>query len=322
MNRFLVGCLATFALTLTVTPRLATAQTEAAAPANDNFAHATVLTGSGNGVSIDPAGATIQAGEPPVAPGVVGTVWYKWRSTSAHAMFAVILDTWWYPLSVDIYTGTGLASLQPVALDAQWSTRDGFEGEGLYVKPATTYYVRIGWYEDEWFSPPYWFEWTASPVVNANPDAAWNGTTALIVRDDQDRAFTCIRASRLKGKAVQDGWIDVACEYQLADERKMVLSQPAIAWNGSNYLVVWQEFLVNDWFESYTNIEGALLDADGDVIRYLVVAESDCWYPEYACTNVDEPVVAALGSEFLVAWTGVPTDGWENKTYGHALERP
>jgi hypothetical protein len=96
------------------TPLTATLTILAAAPANDNFTSAQVLSGNSGTVTGSNVGATKQAGEPYIAGNVGGaSVWYNWTATSSGT---VNINT--YGSSFDtllgVYTGTSVTSLSLV----------------------------------------------------------------------------------------------------------------------------------------------------------------------------------------------------------------
>ena len=87
----------------------------ASAPANDNFANATVLSGTSISVTGTNVGATKQTGEPTVAANKGGaSVWYSWTATVSGT---VALNTRGsnFDTLLGVYTGTAVNSLTLVA---------------------------------------------------------------------------------------------------------------------------------------------------------------------------------------------------------------
>jgi outer membrane protein assembly factor BamB len=105
------------------------------APFNDDFARRAIVTGSSVRVRSSNAGASSELGEPAHAGTVGGaTLWWSWTAPSSDT---VTFDTTGsgYSANVAVYTGTALASLQPVAAA---TTRTEFPAVG-----GTTYHVAV-----------------------------------------------------------------------------------------------------------------------------------------------------------------------------------
>jgi hypothetical protein len=90
----------------------------AAAPANDDFDHATVLVGDSATADGTIEGATKQPGEPDHA-GVIGgtSVWYRWKAPRS-GLIRVVAQTNFDTL-VGVYTGSAVGSLAEVGSDAK-----------------------------------------------------------------------------------------------------------------------------------------------------------------------------------------------------------
>lgn len=132
-----------------------------------------------------------------------------------------------------------------------------------------------------------------STVANsqAAPAVAWNGSNFLVVWQDSRSGTTSdIYASRVSGAgAILDGSgiaVSTAANQQ---------SSPVVAWNGSNFLVAWEDYRSGGSFDVYASrVSGAgvVLDASG-------VAVSTVAGDQYS------PAVASDGSNFLVAWQDI-----------------
>jgi hypothetical protein len=87
---------------------------DGAAPTNDNFANAQLITGSSGTVTGSTIGATREAGEPAHARDAGGaSIWFKWQAPESvpttFSTFASSFDT-----TLGIYTGSDVGSLTPV----------------------------------------------------------------------------------------------------------------------------------------------------------------------------------------------------------------
>lgn len=115
-----------------------------AAPANDNFASAINMTGSGwttTGTDVD---STAQSGEPFISinGGTDGkTVWWKWTAP-ANGLFRISSAGSSVDTIMGVYTGTALGALTTIGTDAS----SGFGATGALVFKAvsgTTYYFML-----------------------------------------------------------------------------------------------------------------------------------------------------------------------------------
>src|SRR5439155_1328962 len=119
----------------------------AAAPANDNFADAVVLSGDdASRLGDTNVGATLEAGEPTTIGGITAgaSVWYRW---TAPATGQVRLDTVTstYDTLLAVYTGSAVGTLSEVASND--NGKDGLTSSvSLAVTGGTTYRIRVdGW---------------------------------------------------------------------------------------------------------------------------------------------------------------------------------
>ncbi len=129
-------------------------------------------------------------------------------------------------------------------------------------------------------------------VVQRQPDVAYGAGVYLAVWSsgsrDADRPACEIRCGRIDAKTLKP-----------LDEEGLVVCPPgdlrewpAVAFDGSNFLVVWQDFRSHKHYDIYAarvSPEGKVLDAGG----FAVAAQ--------AC-NQARPKVAFAGGNFVVAW--------------------
>lgn len=123
-----------------------------------------------------------------------------------------------------------------------------------------------------------------------HPAVASDGTNSLVVWVD-DRNGGDIRAARVNkaGVALDEPSLVVTSSPEIEDE-------PDVAFNGVDYLVAWTRSPgpSAEIFASRISVAGAVKDPAG--IRIAAAREQG------------EPTVAALGTDFLVAWSGAGVD--------------
>ena len=120
------------------------------APANDNFASATTITGASGSTSGSNVGATMEASEPkPSAQSDSGaSVWYKWTAPSSGT---VTLDTIGssFDTVLAVYTGTALTSLSEVESDDD-SGNSGYTSKLTFqATSGTTYRIAVYGHDSE-----------------------------------------------------------------------------------------------------------------------------------------------------------------------------
>ncbi len=86
-------------------------------PANDNFANATILTGSVASANGSNLATSRQTGEPAHASNRAShSVWFRWTAPSSGLVFLSTIGSS-FDTVLAVYTGSTLASLQPVSSD-------------------------------------------------------------------------------------------------------------------------------------------------------------------------------------------------------------
>ena len=131
---------------------------EVAAPANDDFADATVLSGASGSIEADLLAATFEPGEPaPDGERPSASVWFRWTAPAQGAVrFGVSA-----PANVDLLQGGHLAALTQVAF-GEW-------GISFFAEEGETYHVRISREGKPYDSPQVTLSWFQG-VRPANDD--------------------------------------------------------------------------------------------------------------------------------------------------------
>ena len=116
------------------------------APANDNFANATALTGATVQWIGSNAGATLQTGEPAIAhePGGA-SVWFQWVAPSSGTV-AVNTEGSKFDTLLGVYTGTAVNALTTVAQNDDVSRYDLTSAVTFTAVAGTTYYIDVDGY--------------------------------------------------------------------------------------------------------------------------------------------------------------------------------
>jgi hypothetical protein len=118
--------------------RLAWAQ-----PANDNFASATVITGSSGSVTGSNVNATAEVGEPSHAgSGAVRSAWWSWTPTSTASVTFTTLGSV-FNTRLAIYTGTAVGSLTAVVSGASAGTGLIYSSVTFTAVSGTTYRIAV-----------------------------------------------------------------------------------------------------------------------------------------------------------------------------------
>ena len=119
------------------------------------------------------------------------------------------------------------------------------------------------------------------------PSIAWNGTTFLVAWEDSRGATTDVWAARVDGSG------------NLLDPGGILLSTapdgqyaPSVAWDGTNFLVVWEDFRSGSNYDIY----GTRVSPAGSVLDPLGIPVSP------AAGDQIRPAVSSNGTAFFVAW--------------------
>jgi hypothetical protein len=124
--------------------------------------------------------------------------------------------------------------------------------------------------------------------IQSSPAVAWDGTNHLVVWEDGRDTYSAIYGARLSAAgAVQDpgGIIISASAFSAVN--------PAVAWDGTNHLVVWEEYRVAtqdvDIFGARVSAAGVVQDPGGIAVSTALGTQRD-------------PAVSFDGSNHLVVW--------------------
>src|SRR5689334_23435281 len=119
----------------------------AAAPANDNFAFATVLAAGGGTLATSNVGATLEAGEPLHAGNAGGaSIWFSWTPnfTGTASIDTAGSD---FDTLLDAYTGSTVSSLTPVGSNDDIGGLGGTSRTCFAVTSGTTYHFSVDGYD-------------------------------------------------------------------------------------------------------------------------------------------------------------------------------
>jgi hypothetical protein len=128
---------------------------------------------------------------------------------------------------------------------------------------------------------------SAPPTVKTNPKAAWSGSRTLVVWEDYRNGESDIYGTLVdsSGNVMNTSGIAIS-------KSKRAQLQPTVAWNGSNFLVVWSDARSDIDYDIY----GTLVSPSGVVAKPGGVAIST------AAGDQSYPSARANGSTRLVAW--------------------
>ena len=125
---------------------IALSLTELQAPANDNFANATVLTGSTVTWTGTNTAATKETGEPtiPNAPGGA-SIWFAWVAPTSGRV-SINTEGSKFDTTLGVYTGSVVSSLTKVAQNDDVSRTDLTSAVNFVATAGTTYYIAVDGY--------------------------------------------------------------------------------------------------------------------------------------------------------------------------------
>lgn len=125
---------------------------QAAAPSNDNFANAAVISGTSLTLTASNEDATIEPGEPLNMGNdwsLGASIWYRWTAPVT-ADYAVSLAGSDFDTELGVYTGSSVAALTRVTSDDDSLAQDdGTSGTGFAATAGTTYFIQVGGYGTE-----------------------------------------------------------------------------------------------------------------------------------------------------------------------------
>jgi hypothetical protein len=122
----------------------------AAAPANDNFADAVVLSGDdASRIGDTNVGATLESGEPGTVAGAPAenSVWYRWTAPD-NGDAKVDTETSNFDTLLGVYTGSAVGTLTEVVSDDD-SGGDGTSLVAFAITAGTTYHIRVDGFEGD-----------------------------------------------------------------------------------------------------------------------------------------------------------------------------
>jgi hypothetical protein len=131
------------------------------APANDNFANATLITSLPYDLSTDMTAASSEAGEQmPSCGSTTKTIWYAYTPAESGSL-SQRTNTWSYTV-VGVYTGSSLGTLQEVAC----RNRNWYDSNFLtfHVNAGTIYYFQLG--TSDTTSIPFYLQSAEPPYPN------------------------------------------------------------------------------------------------------------------------------------------------------------
>jgi hypothetical protein len=176
MRRLLatVACLALL-VTLLPTPALA------AAPANDNWADAALITGTSGSVTATNAEATLETNELSVF-GHAASVWYRWSPGRKDlvATFTTCGDATEFDTVLQVFTGTaGPPEWSDFVYVTGADDSCGLQSTVDFLgKAGETYWIRLAGYADYSYGA-FTLSWTTSPVVRGTLSVTLTNTRGV-----------------------------------------------------------------------------------------------------------------------------------------------
>jgi len=180
-------CMRVIGLAVTASAAVILATAAQAAPGNDAFANATVVSGASGTWSGTTSGATSETGEPITRFPTSMTVWYRWTAPSAAP---VTFDTYGSASdrnTLTVFTGSSVNALTQVVTNtlASGNTSTDFARVTFTPVAGTTYSIQI----EGWTAASYTL--SMNPPHPANDDVA---NAQVITGETGSLATTNIRA--------------------------------------------------------------------------------------------------------------------------------
>jgi hypothetical protein len=125
------------------------APAQAAAPTNDNFANAVVISGTSVTLTASNADATTETGEPldmGYGWSLGASIWYRWTApvTADYAVSTAGSD---FDTELGVYTGSSVGALTRVVSDDEDFANDSTSGVGFAATAGTTYLIQVAGYQ-------------------------------------------------------------------------------------------------------------------------------------------------------------------------------
>ena len=168
-------------VTGTVSTSSTTSFTVVPLPRNDNFANATLISGTAGQAAASNTGATKQPGEPEIAGNAGGrSIWYAWTPAfSGPVTFTTFGSS--FETLLGVYTGANLAGLTLVASNQNYDNSDA-SSVTFAATAGTVYYIAVDGYGAASGSVVLnWSKDTSLPVITGfNPASGPVGTSLTI----------------------------------------------------------------------------------------------------------------------------------------------
>jgi Ca2+-binding RTX toxin-like protein len=146
-----------------------------AAPTNDNFANARVITGNSASFTSNNIGATLESGETTFFPNQKGsTVWFRWTAPSDGYLYVSVGDFQYYPV-LGVFTGSSVGSLTEVAINSSDYT---YTSVSANVTAGTTYSIVV---DSRGYADGFHFHLSSYPSLPTNDNLG----SARILSNDQ-----------------------------------------------------------------------------------------------------------------------------------------
>jgi hypothetical protein len=155
-----------------------------------------------------------------------------------------------------------------------------------------------------------------APGDQSNPDIASNGTNYMVVWEEERDGRSGIYATRVDRSG------------KVLDPRRMAIStesgekwDPAIASDGTNYMVVWTYF-GTEYPNSHYDIHGARVDPSGKVLGAPVIVISTRGdYPEFPAGGPQQyPAIVFNGTDYMVVWADARKISYIDAIYGTRVD--
>ncbi len=290
------------------------------APANDNFANATAITGETGKVNGTNLNASKETGEPTLSgdgsTGVGKTVWYKWTAPSAGDFSFSTFTSSFSPI-IGVYTGTSVSALTNVQTDTDVVT--------ITASANATYYIAVDGSDSNSgsFALTY-LKGDAIPFGDkVDPSPALMTDGSLVVMDDNSNLIF-FRDSSHEFSVHVGGSLDVNTPAVLGTTMMYVSTTTGLyAYNISG---------TTTWSKTYSGVasspalasDGTIyIHSDDGVLHALNADGSEKWTASIPGVSYASPAIAAdgtiyLGSDNNTFYALNPSDGSVKWTFAAA----